>query len=66
MLRGGEEFAHQHVETAVPAKRYDLSRTVQRLDAVGLAKRGAHGAIIEGADDPLLAALADPVARPSR
>jgi hypothetical protein len=44
----------------------DLARTVERPDAVGLAKRGADGAIVERADDPLLAALADPVARPER
>ena len=64
MLHGGEEFAHQHVETAVAAKRDDLARTVERLDAVGLTERGAHRAIVERADDPLLAALANPVARP--
>ena len=34
--------------------------------AVGLTKRGTDGAIVEGADDPLRAALADPVARPER
>jgi hypothetical protein len=45
MMRGGEKFAHQHVETTVPAQRHDLARTVERLDAVGLTKRGAHGAI---------------------
>ena len=41
MMHGGKEFAHQHVETAVAAKRDDLARTVERLDAVGLAKGGA-------------------------
>src|ERR1700728_5301353 len=66
MLDGGEEFAHQHVETAVAAERDHLARTVERLNAVGLTKRGADGAIVERADDPLLAALADPVARPER
>src|SRR5271154_3743941 len=29
-------------------------------------KRGPTGPVVEGADDPLLAALADPVARPER
>jgi hypothetical protein len=66
VLHGGEELAHQHVETAVAAERDDLARTVERLDAVGLAERGPDRAIVEGADDPLLAALADPVARPER
>src|SRR6516225_10832935 len=66
MLHGGEEFAHQHVETAVATECDNLARTVERLDAIGLAKGGADGAIVEGADDPLLAALADPVARPER
>src|SRR5271169_2665180 len=64
MLHGSEEFAHQHVETAVAAKRDDLARTVERLDAVGLAKRGADSAIVERADDPLLAVLTNPVGRP--
>src|ERR1700677_3749564 len=66
MLDGGEEFAHQHVETAVAAERDHLARTVERLDAIGLTKRGADGAIVERADDPLLATLADPVTRPER
>src|ERR1700738_1874588 len=66
MLHGGEEFADQHVETAVAAECDNLARTVERLDTIGLAKGGADGAIVEGADDPLLAALADPVARPER
>src|SRR5262249_17744600 len=49
---------------AVAAECDDLTRTVERLDAVGLAKGGADGAVVEGADDPLLAVLTDPVARP--
>src|ERR1700679_3407908 len=65
-MHGGEEFAHQHVETAIAAERDDLARAVERLYAVSLAKGGADCAIVEGADDPLLAALPDPIARPER
>src|SRR5580693_3580186 len=64
MLRSGKEFAYRHIETTVAAKRDDLARTVERLDAIGLAQGSTDGTIVEGADDPLLAALADPVARP--
>src|SRR5580704_18954339 len=66
MLHGGEELAHQHVEAAIAAERDHLARTIERLDAIGLTERGADGAIVERADDPLFAALADPVARPER
>ena len=66
VMHGGQEFAHQHVEAAVAAERDDLARAVQRLDAVGLAERGADRGVVERADDPLRAALADPVGRPQR
>ena len=64
VVHGGQEFAHQHVETAVAAERDDLARTVERLDAIGLTKRCSNGSVVEGADDPLRSALTDPVARP--
>jgi hypothetical protein len=60
-MHGSEKFAHQHVEPTITAECGDLTRTIERLNAVGLAKRGANGVIVERADDPLLAALADPV-----
>src|ERR1700730_1130238 len=48
-----QELAHQHVETAITAKRDDLARAVERLYAVGLTKRSSHSGIVEGTDDPL-------------
>ena len=44
-----------HVEAAVAAECDDLARAVEGLDAIGLTERGADGAIVEGANDPLLA-----------
>jgi hypothetical protein len=43
-MHGGEEFAHQCIETTVAAECDDLTRAVQRLDAVGLAQGGTDGA----------------------
>ena len=43
-----QELAHQHVETTITAKGDDLARTVEHLDAVGLAERSSDTAIVEG------------------
>jgi hypothetical protein len=48
----------------VAAKRDDLARAIQRLNAVGLTERGANRSVIERADDPLRSALVYPVGRP--
>ncbi len=64
VVHGGQELAHQHVEAAIAAERYHLARAVEGLDAVGLAERGPDGGVVERADDPLGAALADPVRGP--
>ena len=65
-MHGGEEFAHQHVEAAVAAKRDDLTGAIERLDAVGLAERRSDRGVVERTDDPLRSALAYPVSRPQR
>jgi hypothetical protein len=59
-----EELAHQHVEAAVAGQRDDLTRPIERLDAVGLTKGRPHGAVFERPDDALRSALPDPVGGP--
>ena len=66
VMHGGQELAHQHVEAAVAGKRNDLTRAIERLDAVGLTERRSDRGVVERADDPLRSALADPIGRPER
>src|SRR5262245_50184717 len=61
-----QELAHQHVETAITTKGDDLARTIEHLDAVGLAERSSDGAIVEGSQDPLRTTLPNPIAGPQR
>src|SRR5580704_6680828 len=47
VVRGSQELAHEHVESAIAAKRDHLAGAIERLNAIGLAERRSDRGVIE-------------------